>query len=116
MGSDLEERFLWLWRNQFPALPEPVRQQRVVADRKWSFDFAWPVERVAVEIEGGMFRGHGHQRGRSYQKNCEKYNAAVVAGWRLLRYTNLCLAERPVQIVEEVAGLLKRPADSGEAR
>ena len=86
----------------------PVREHVFHTTRKWRFDFAWVAERLAVEIEGGMFKGGGHQRGRAYQKNCEKYNAATVMGWRVLRYTNLDLEERPVQCVEQARDLLKK--------
>lgn len=55
--------------------------------RKWRFDFAWPVERVALEIEGGSWTGGRHVRGRGFESDCEKYNEAAVQGWRILRVT-----------------------------
>ena len=39
-----------------------------------------------VEVEGGGPRGR-HCRVVGFEKDCEKYNAAVVLGWRVLRFT-----------------------------
>lgn len=55
--------------------------------RQWRFDLAAPELRIAIEIEGGVFRGGRHTRGRGYVRDMEKYNAAVTRGWRMLRYT-----------------------------
>ncbi len=42
---------------------------------------------VAVEIEGGIWTGGRHTRGKGYQGDMEKYNAAQLYGWKVLRYT-----------------------------
>lgn len=41
---------------------------------------------LAVEIEGGTHSGGRHTGGAGFAADCEKYNAAVLAGWRLLRF------------------------------
>ena len=64
----------------------PEREYRFHPERKWRFDFAFPDKKLAVEIEGGIFSGGAHTRGAKYIKDCEKYNAAVLMGWRVLRY------------------------------
>ena len=56
--------------------------------RKWRFDFAWPSFKVAVEIEGGVWTNGRHTRGSGFIEDCEKYNAAVLLGWRVLRFTD----------------------------
>ncbi len=56
--------------------------------KDWRFDFADPDNRVAVEIEGGVFVGGRHITGAGYRADCEKYNAATVLGWSLLRFTD----------------------------
>ena len=56
--------------------------------RKWRFDFAFPEEKVAVEIEGGTFgRKSRHTTGTGYAADCEKYNTATLNGWRVFRFT-----------------------------
>jgi very-short-patch-repair endonuclease len=55
--------------------------------RRWRFDFAWPEKKIAVEVEGGVFIRGRHTRGSGFEKDAEKYNAAALRGWRVLRYT-----------------------------
>jgi very-short-patch-repair endonuclease len=74
-------------------------------NRKWRFDYAWPDEKMAVELEGSVFRQGRHTRGRGYMADCEKYNAATIQGWTVLRYTTTHLDEQPVQVVEQIAEL-----------
>jgi very-short-patch-repair endonuclease len=45
------------------------------------------VARLAVEVEGGSWIAGRHVRGRGFEADCEKYNAAVLLGWRILRFT-----------------------------
>lgn len=55
--------------------------------RKWKFDVAVLGHHLAIEIEGGLFlpiRGR-HNQGAGMRADIEKYNAAVIRGWRLLR-------------------------------
>lgn len=55
--------------------------------RKWRFDFAWPENKIAMEVEGGVWTGGRHTRGAGFLKDCEKYNAAASLGWRIFRFT-----------------------------
>lgn len=60
----------------------PMREYRFHPSRLWRLDFAWPAEKLAVEIEG---RGR-HQTFVGFRNDCEKYNAALQLGWRVLRF------------------------------
>lgn len=71
----------------FAGLPAPVPEFRFAPPRRWRFDYAWPALMLAAEIEGGTWTGGRHVRGRGYERDCEKYNAAAVLGWRVLRVT-----------------------------
>ncbi len=55
--------------------------------RQFRFDFAHPKLMIAVEIEGGVWSYGAHVRGTGYIKDMEKYNLAIVLGWKILRYT-----------------------------
>ena len=81
--SGLEETFAWWVRAE--GLPEPVREHRFAPPRRWRFDFAWPDELVAVEIEGLTRTGGRHQRMGGFERDAEKYEAALVRGWRVYR-------------------------------
>ena len=64
------------------------REFKFHAKRKWQADFALVPQRVLVEIEGGTHSGGRHVRPEGYENDCEKYNAATVGGWRVLRFTS----------------------------
>lgn len=81
--SELEETFAGQIR--LARLPAPVREHRFHPSRRWRMDFAYPTEKVAVEIEGGIWTGGRHTRGNGFISDCEKYNAAQLAGWLVLR-------------------------------
>lgn len=83
------------------GLPEPEPEHRFAAPRKWRFDFAWPQHRIALEVEGGVFIQGRHSRGAGMVKDMEKYNAAAVAGWRVLRVT-------PSQLLTDGPDLIAR--------
>lgn len=67
------------------GLPEPVTEYKFHVARKWRFDYAWPLQMIALEVEGGIWTGGRHTRGSGFLKDVEKYNAAAVHGWRVLR-------------------------------
>jgi very-short-patch-repair endonuclease len=70
-------------------LPAPVAEFRFAPPRKWRADFAWPAQRVLLEVDGGGWipGGGRHSRGAGIEKDCEKTNAAAALGYRVLRVT-----------------------------
>lgn len=68
-------------------LPMPEAEYRFAAPRRWRFDYAWPDHRIALEVEGGVWTGGRHTRGKGFLGDMEKYNRAAVDGWRVLRTT-----------------------------
>jgi hypothetical protein len=70
------------------GLPEPVREHSFMAPaRRFRFDFAWPGEMVAAEVEGGSWSNGAHTRGRHFESDCVKYSEAAIRGWQVLRFT-----------------------------
>jgi very-short-patch-repair endonuclease len=65
----------------------PEREYAFAPKRKWRFDFAFPVSKVAVEIEGGTWSGGRHSRGPGFEADCFKYSEAAALGWRVIRVT-----------------------------
>ncbi len=64
-----------------------AREHAFHPTRGWRFDFAWPQRKWALEVEGGTWSGGRHTSGKGYQEDCEKYAAAALSGWRVLRAT-----------------------------
>lgn len=54
-------------------------------ERDWRCDFAWPQQRIIVEVEGGVWTQGRHTRGEGFTKDLAKYNALTGAGWTLYR-------------------------------
>ena len=69
------------------GLPKPEREVHFHPTRAWRFDFAWPELRVAVEVDGGVWTGGRHVRGKGFQNDADKINAAQALGWKVFRYT-----------------------------
>jgi very-short-patch-repair endonuclease len=65
----------------------PEREYLFHPTRKFRFDFAFPAEKLAVEIEGLTREGGRHQRRSGYTVDCVKYSEAAVLGWRVIRAT-----------------------------
>jgi len=69
------------------GLPAPAAEYHFARPRRFRFDLCWMEQRVAMEIQGGIWnRGH-HVRGKGYEDDCEKAMLAVSLGWRLLPAT-----------------------------
>lgn len=72
------------WLERF-GLPVPEPEYRFHPDRKWRFDYAWPDKMIALEVEGGVWSKGRHTRPSGFIGDMEKYNAAAVLGWRVIR-------------------------------
>ena len=66
-------------------LPAPVLEHRFHATRRWRFDLAWTAQKIAVEIDGGGWVNGRHSRGAGIEKDSEKFNEAILLGWRVFR-------------------------------
>jgi len=73
-------------------LPLPVAEHRFHPTRLWRFDYAWPAQKIALEVEGGIWTGGRHINAAGFIADLEKYNAAAVLGWRILRMTPKSIA------------------------
>lgn len=101
------------WRIYAEGAPEPVPEYVFAPGRRFRFDYAWPAQRMALEIEGGVFARKGarkcpycgqipqgrHAGGQGYVNDCIKYNLATQRGWRVFRVTPKMLHQNPRKIV-----------------
>jgi very-short-patch-repair endonuclease len=69
------------------GLQTPEREFRFAATRRFRFDFAWPLQSLAVEIDGGIWSRGRHTRGAGVERDMDKLNLAAVLGWRVLRFS-----------------------------
>jgi very-short-patch-repair endonuclease len=67
------------------GLPIPEREYRFHNERKWRFDYAYPEIKLAIEIEGGIYNRKAHGSITGIKRDIEKYTAAAVLGWRIIR-------------------------------
>ncbi len=72
---------------KFAGLPIPVAEFHFHPIRRWRFDWALKDERLALEVEGGIFKDGGgrHNRGNGFRNDLEKYAEAAILGWRVIR-------------------------------
>lgn len=92
---------------------------------QWRIDFADPRLKIGIEVEGGIYMGRSmkcntcgdlrskkktgrHTSGAGYEKDCEKYNAARLMGWDIMRYTSNHIKQKPLTIRNQVEYLIKR--------
>lgn len=117
--------FLYHWQIVYPDLfrqdiLQPVYDPEHKLDdgtfgRGWVLDFAWPPQKVLVEIDGGnhlvRYDSNGVPRavGRHTQDgDYEKINAAIELGWLPLRYTTSMIKTKPVECCEQVHRVLTK--------
>jgi hypothetical protein len=72
---------------------QPQQEFRFHPMRRYKFDFAWPDEQVAIEVQGGTWTRGKHGRGSGLAKDREKLNLAAACGWLVLQFTPQELAE-----------------------
>lgn len=101
-ASPLERAFFTYWQRLAPAAPKPVHEYRFHPTRRWRLDFAWPQQRVAVEIQGGTYVKGRHVRGGGYRRDAEKLNALQSMGWRVFYVTAGMLREDPAAVITMV--------------
>lgn len=97
--SDLERAFETIWKQLGGR--ELTSEYRFDFTRKWRFDFAIPDNRIAFEIEGGIWTKGRHTRAKGFTDDCEKYNEAANQGWRVFRFTSIMLDD-PIRYIEPV--------------
>jgi hypothetical protein len=56
-------------------------------ERKWRLDFALPLDKIGIEVHGGVFSQGRHTRGAGFTNDREKMNEALILGWRVIEVT-----------------------------
>lgn len=63
------------------------QEYRFHPTRKWRADFLISNTRILIEVEGGIWSQGRHTRGTGYIGDMEKYNAAAILGFQVLRFS-----------------------------
>ena len=73
--------------------------------RKWRADFHLVGKKILVEVEGAIWSGGRHTRGKGYIGDMEKYNAATMMGFQVLRFsTDQVKSGLAIQQIEKMVG------------
>ncbi len=96
--SEVEHKFLENRKFRFDIIVRAIRGINLLNKIK-----------IAIEYEGGIYVQGRHTRPKGYIKDCEKYNLAVLNGWKVLRYTSDTLKKKNGEflIAIDIENLLK---------
>ena len=76
--------------------------------RKWRADFHLIDKKILVEVEGGIWSGGRHTRGKGYLGDMEKYNAATMMGFQVIRFsTDQVKSGHAIQQIEKMVGEIR---------
>jgi very-short-patch-repair endonuclease len=105
-GAKVESIGESLLATQLKALKiEFEREFKFHHKRKWKADFHLVGKRILVEVEGGIWSGGRHTRGKGYIGDMEKYNFAVMMGYQVIRFsTEQVKSGLAVQQIEKMVG------------
>lgn len=88
------------------GFPAPLREYAAVPGRRFRWDFAWPDQRVLVEINGGTYAHMGHSTGTGIARDYEKSNLAVLAGWKAFAFDRRMVeAGTALELISRVLGI-----------
>src|SRR5690606_35771287 len=74
-------------------------------ERKWKADFHLVGKKILVEVEGGIWSSGRHTRGKGYIGDMEKYNAATMMGYQVIRFsTEQVKSGLAIQQIEMMVG------------
>ncbi len=106
--SNLEAIFLTRLKQLAPELPEPKAQYYFMEEKNWRLDFVFVYEKIGIEIDGGehMLTG-GHTFGLGFTRDRVKQNAAVLRGWRILRFTGSHITGDPNYVIRTIKELFE---------
>lgn len=73
--------------------------------RKWRADFHLVGKKILIEVEGGIWSGGRHTRGKGYIGDMEKYNSATMMGYQVIRFsTEQVKSGSAIEQIEKMVG------------
>lgn len=105
--KDSAETFARYWA-LFALKESTYEREYRFCNRLWRFDFAWPEQRLAVEIDGGRHIVRHGAKGTAVggrhntDTDDEKLNEAAILGWRIMRFSKQALERNPLKVINTV--------------
>lgn len=91
----------------------PDQEHKFTTLRRWSVDLVFPEQKLAIEVDGSS-----HYRAAGHRRDCEKGNALIEEGWRLIRYpaSSVLTQKRITRIVDQIERILSGVTSPEEYR
>jgi very-short-patch-repair endonuclease len=80
---------------------EVIPEYQFDKKRRWRADYAVIQYNILLEVEGGIYTQGRHTRGTGYKNDMEKYTAASLQGWTLIRVQPSELLTKGFQAIEK---------------
>jgi hypothetical protein len=104
-------------RLEAAGLPLGEGQGRIVEGRRFVWDRIWREQRVACEVQGGVWVSGAHSRGSGVQRDCLKQSLAAALGWRVLPVTDEMIDSGvAVTLIAQALKPAPRAAEGGSER
>ena len=105
-ANEARERQYELFRRTLESFTgcHVVAEHKFHYTRKWRIDFAIIDLKIGIEIEGGVWSGGAHTRGKGFIEDMEKYNAAAMLGYTVLRFSTADV--KSGKAIEQIKGMV----------
>jgi very-short-patch-repair endonuclease len=105
LDSALERRFWALIKGS--KLPKPIAHHEVAdGGRRVEVDFAYPSERLAIELQGASV----HLQKRVWERDALRQSVLAAAGWRMVPVTSAQLEASEADVLQRIARALRGPS------
>ena len=83
------------------------RQHKYVPGRKFQADFAFPLQKLLVEVDGGIYSRRAHGSVTGIIADMKRSNIAAISGWRVMRFRPDEILKQPEEVVEQIKQALE---------
>lgn len=92
LASLLRKSKITGWKKQYAYVP----------GRKFQADFAFPVQKLIVEVDGGIYTRRAHGSVGGIIADMKRTNYAAMHGWRVMRFRPDEISKQPDMIIEQI--------------
>ena len=103
MLSQLERHFESLWEEYYPEI-DLVAEAKIIPGRRYRFDYAHLQSRIAIELNGQIWKKGGHNSGAGLLRDYEKINLAAANGWRVFQLAPEMVTAENLELIAKTIG------------